>query len=67
MFGREPAVIMGVVQALLALGLSFGLKLEAEQVGAIMAAVAAVLSVIVRHQVTPTKPNAQPNQPAIPG
>jgi hypothetical protein len=53
MFGREPAMILGAIQALLALGLSFGLHLSPGQFGAIMAAAAAVLSVVVRQQVTP--------------
>ena len=58
MFGREPAVILGAVQAILALSLSFGLSLSSGQVGAIMATAAAVLAVIVRQQVSPTpKPN----------
>jgi hypothetical protein len=53
MFGREPAMILGAIQALLALGLSFGLHLSPGQFGAIMAAAAAILSVVVRQQVTP--------------
>lgn len=56
MWGREPALILGAVQALLALGLSFGLHLTSEQIGAIMAASAAVLAVITRSQVTPVSP-----------
>ena len=41
MFGKEPAVILGALQATLALGLSFGLHLNPGQIGAIMAAAAA--------------------------
>lgn len=49
----EPALILGAVNAVLALGVGFGLKLTSEQVGLINAAVAAVLAVILRTQVTP--------------
>ena len=55
MFGKEPAVILGALQAILALGLSFGLHLNPTQFGAIMAAAAAVLALVVRQQVTPVK------------
>ena len=58
MFGREPAVILGAIQAILALGLSFGLHLNPEQIGAIMAAAAAVLALVVRQQVSPV-PSSQ--------
>ena len=55
MFGREPAAILGVVNAAIALGLGLGLfDLTTEQVGLISAFVAAVFAVIVRQQVTPT-------------
>jgi len=58
MFGKEPAVILGAIQAILALGLSFGLHLEPQQIGAIMAAAAAILALVVRQQVSPvSKPN----------
>lgn len=53
-FGREPAVIIGVIQALIALGIGFGLELSPEQVGSILAATAAVLALVTRSQVTPT-------------
>ena len=55
MFGKEPAVILGALQATLALGLSFGLQLTPAQIGAIMAAAAAILALVVRQQVTPVK------------
>jgi hypothetical protein len=50
----EPALFLGLVQAALALGLSFGLKLSAAQVGGIVACTAALLSLWTRHLVTPT-------------
>ena len=53
LFGREPALIVGAVNALIAVAVGFGLNVTPEQVGLINAAVAAVLSVIVRAQVTP--------------
>lgn len=51
-FGREPALILGLVQAGLALAVSFGLQLDGQQVGMIMAFSSALLSVIVRQRVT---------------
>lgn len=48
---REPALLVGLVQTLLALAVSFGLSLSAEQVGAIMAAAAAVLAFVTRQAV----------------
>ena len=62
MFGREPAVILGAVQSILALSLSFGLNLSSGQVGAIVAAAAAILALIVRQQVTPLQ-NLMANSP----
>lgn len=53
-FGREPALVMGVVQAGLALGIGFGLALTAAQVSLILAFSAAVLSLVVRRKVAPT-------------
>ena len=50
----EPAVIAGIVQAVLALVVAFGLELTQEQVGSILAVTAAVLALFVRSQVTPT-------------
>lgn len=52
--GREPALILGLIQAGLALAIGFGLKLSGEQVALLMAFAAAVASVIVRQNVTPT-------------
>ena len=50
----EPAAIAGLVQTLVLLVTSFGLHLSAEQIGAINAATAAILAVMVRGYVTPT-------------
>ena len=52
-FGAEPALVMGAVNAILALAVGFGLPVTIEQGALINAAVAAIVSVIVRSQVTP--------------
>ena len=49
----EPALILGAVNAVLALAVGFGLNLTSQQVGLINAAVAAVLAVILRGKVSP--------------
>lgn len=54
LFTREPALILGFVQALLALALGFGLDWTAEQMALVLAATAAALALITRSQVTPT-------------
>ena len=51
---REPALVSGLVTAVVALAVAFGLDLTEEQVGAIMAVTAAVLALVVRQKVTPT-------------
>ena len=53
LFGREPALILGAVNSVIAVAVGFGLNVTPEQVGLINAATAAVLAVIVRAQVTP--------------
>ena len=52
-FGREPAVVLGLVQAGIALLLAFGLNLTNIQVGAIIAFTAVLFAVITRSKVTP--------------
>lgn len=49
----EPALILGAVQAILALAITFGAGLSTDQVGAILALSAAVLAVVTRSRVTP--------------
>ena len=49
---RLAPAILGAVQAVLALGLGFGLDLPADQQSVIMAFVAAVVAMFVRTQVT---------------
>lgn len=54
-FGREPALILGLIAAGIALAIGFGLDISTEQVGLVMAAVTALFAVITRSQVSPTK------------
>ena len=51
--GREPALFMGLIQAVLAVAISFGLNVTNAQMGLILAAFAALVSVYVRSQVSP--------------
>jgi hypothetical protein len=51
---REPALVAGVVQALLAVLVAFGVPLSDVQVAAVLGLSAAVLAVVVRQRVTPT-------------
>ena len=53
LWGREPALILGAVNAIVVLAVGFGLPVSGEQVALINAAVAAILAVAVRSQVTP--------------
>ena len=62
MFNKEPAVIIGLVQTVLALVVSFGLDLSTDQVGSIMALSAAVLAFVTRSQVVPFN-QVEPNDP----
>lgn len=51
--GSEPALILGAVNAVIALAVGFGLHWTAEQVGLVNAAVAAICAVIMRQNVSP--------------
>ena len=53
MWNREPALIVALIGALIALLIAFGLHLSAEQVGAVMALVTAALGLVTRSRVTP--------------
>lgn len=53
-FGREPVLVLGAVQTILALLLAFSVDLDSTQVGAILAVSAAVLSLITRSRVSPS-------------
>lgn len=53
LWDQEPAMFLAVIQAGVALLVSFGFELTGEQVGAIMAFSAAVVGLITRSKVTP--------------
>ena len=57
---QEPALLLALVGALIALALSFGLSLSVDQQGAIMALVIAVLGFVTRSQVSPVAKPAPP-------
>ncbi len=52
---REPVAFLACVQTVLGVVLAFGVSLSQEQVGAIMAAAAAILGFVARTQVSPTQ------------
>lgn len=52
MFKREPALVLGLVQAALVLAVSFGLQLSAEQTTAIAGLMAALFAFVTRSQVS---------------
>lgn len=49
---NNPALIVGLVQAIIALGVAFGLDLTPEQIGAVLAVLAGIMALVVRSQVT---------------
>ena len=53
-FGREPALIAGVLAIAINLAISFGLRLSAEQVSLLNALVVSALALAVRQVSTPT-------------
>jgi len=52
-FGREPAMVLALVQAAIALVVAFGLSLAPDQIGAILAVTAVILGLITRSRVSP--------------
>jgi len=52
-FGREPVLVMAVIQAGVALAVAFGLQWTGEQVALVVAFSATVLGLIARAKVTP--------------
>lgn len=55
LWGREPAMVLALVQAVIVLAVSFGLRLTPEQTGGILTLTAIVLGLITRSQVSPSK------------
>lgn len=53
MWNREPALIIGAIQAAVALAVGFGLRLSADQVGLLMALVSALAALATRQRVSP--------------
>jgi len=53
-YNAEPALFYGLVQAILVLGVTFGLRLTPEQTGAILAVTAIIIAILTRQKVTPT-------------
>jgi hypothetical protein len=60
---QEPALILGLVQAVIALVLAFGVDLSTEQIGSIMALTAVILAIVTRMLVTPNAPAPPPPEP----
>lgn len=52
LWGREPAMVVALVQAIIVLGVVFGLSLPPDAAGAILTVVAIVLGLITRTQVS---------------
>lgn len=53
LWGREPAMVLALAQAVIALVVAFGLNLAPDQVGAILAVTAVILGLITRSRVSP--------------
>lgn len=64
LFKREPARILALVSAVIAVAVGFGLPVTEEQVGLIMAAVALLIGEGTRSQVTPVN---DPGRPVLRG
>lgn len=55
LWGREPAMILALVQAIFAVAIAFGFELTEEQLAGLVALVAVLLGVITRTRVTPVE------------
>lgn len=62
-FKREPALWLGLLQAVIALAVVFGLELSPGQIGAVMGVAAGIGALVVRQSVTPTA--TDPNDMSI--
>ena len=54
-YDREPALFYGVIQAILVLVVTFGLRLPLEQTGGILAVTAIIVAFLTRQKVTPAR------------
>ena len=52
-WGREPTMVLALIQAIIVLAVTFGLRLTPEQTGAILTLSAVVLGLITRSRVSP--------------
>ncbi len=52
-WGREPTMLLALVQAVIALVVAFGLNLAPDQIGAILAVTAVILGLVTRSRVSP--------------
>ncbi len=52
---EEPVAVMAVIEAILAVVVVFGISLTTAQATAILGLAGAILTLIARHQVTPTR------------
>jgi hypothetical protein len=72
LLSKEPALITGLVNAIIVLAVSFGLSLTGEQIAAIAGVMAVVQAIITRAKVTPTitrakvTPTSQLPSPKVP-
>lgn len=57
-FGREPAVILGIVSATLSLLVTFNVGLSSEQAGAIVAVISGLFAAITAALTRPVTPSA---------
>ena len=62
LFKTEPALLLGLVNAVIVLVMAFGVQLTLEQTGAILALVNIALAIITRSQVTPISRIAKGDQ-----
>lgn len=54
-YNREPALFYGVIQAIVVLAVTFGLRLPLEQTGLILTATAIIVAFLTRQKVTPAR------------
>jgi hypothetical protein len=54
-YDREPALLYGLVQVVLVLVVTFGLRLPLEQTGVILAVTAVIIAILTRQKVTPAR------------
>ena len=64
LWNREPALVVGFVQAAIALAVSFGLTLSPVQIAGILGFTAAALALVVRRKVSPVV--EVPTEPDVP-